>query len=153
LAKSHTLTVVNGSGEVTRKVDPTERLLVRAGRNLTSWQVTELERFSIEPREMDEQAVAYIATERGGRYEVLPRGSTIELGDNCYNVGDLFEFTLAPIPKPREPEPLYEPGTIRVEFLDGSTTQLEKVGRVYDVNPDGTTELLHESELAGVMVA
>jgi len=146
LANTHVLTLVNGNGKESRKLHGTERLLLRTGPNLTSWRVGELERFSLQHGEDGASPFAYIHDKRGARFEVLPPGASVQLGDDRWPVSELFELVLERIPEPVEPEALYpEPGTIRLEFVNGTTQQLEKVARVHAVNPDGTTELLHET--------
>jgi hypothetical protein len=125
MAKTHTLRAVFGGELVERKVDATERLLVKTGGTLESFKIGELAAAEYGTWGDSVQ----ITTDDGrGRFIRLGPGSRLELGEDRFPVAELGSFLLSPIPKPAEPEPAPISRTFLVRFLDGREEVVELAG-------------------------
>jgi len=127
--KRHSVVIENGSGLDERRIDGRERLLLRKGRELRSFKVSELVYFKVHPAFNDEHVVLEMCDARGGTWEQLPRGARIELGDESWAAGDLISFHLQKDPEPVEVTRPYAEGTWLVHHVSGATTHLEGVVR------------------------
>jgi hypothetical protein len=133
--KSHNITVSARGEVVERKVDGTERFILKSGSDLRSWKVQELTHVSVEPGYDDEQVAALVCDQRGGMYHHLRRGATITLGEDSWTAADIESLVLGPIPARDEaPPPPYEPGTWTVHHNDGTAQLLYGVVRFEDMS-------------------
>ena len=105
MSKTHTLVATSGGETLERKVDSQERFIVKVGVDLRSWPVRELERVEIAEGYPDEHTPLLVQTQAGGSYMPLVRGARIAFGSDEWDVSQVVSFMLAPIPKPKPPEP------------------------------------------------
>jgi len=99
MAKTHTLVAVAAGGDVQRKVDGAERVIIKTGRTLESFKVGELDSLTIEPVL---ERMLVIGRDGRGRYQPLWPGSRVDVGEDRWPVAELASFVLTLIPKPVE---------------------------------------------------
>ena len=144
MAKTHTLTAVAAGGDVQRKVDGAERVIVKTGKTLESFKVGELDSLTIEPVL---ERMCVIDRDGRGRYQPLWPGSRVDVGEDRWPVAELASFRLELIPKPVEaPTPLPSP-FVEVTYLPDSVGHVRPPeivelaggmlsGVVYDLGPE-----------------
>jgi len=108
MAKSHTLSVQTPEGKHQRQVNGTVRVILRAGGNLESFPLGELERLYFE-RGYDGGG-KFCVISRGGRgaWRHVNATARIEVDEDTFLVGELGSFDLCVIP-PKAAEPLPPP--------------------------------------------
>ena len=139
MAKTHQLVVRDADGERERKVDHAARLLLKAGPDLLSWKVSELESVVFEPGYEGGGAVCFVPKVGGGYWRRVAGTARLELGDERWQISDLAAFVLTRTPKPVE-APAPPSRVFRIRYLDGREEVLEVAGgqvkgRIYDLTP------------------
>jgi hypothetical protein len=117
MAKTHVLRVVTADGIVERKVDGTERLILKAGGAMTSYPVKELSSVLVDELGGEGGRVLVVDANGRGRYAHVAASARFELGEDRWQVSALMAFRLALIPPKQEEPPA--PRVVRVSFEDG----------------------------------
>jgi hypothetical protein len=115
---THTLEVVAGAGagDMSRKVQGTERVVLANGHGLESWKLDELNAL-----ELDEHVGTLLIIKDGfGEDRRIPSTGRIEVGADAWPLASVSSFVLREIPKPKEAEPPPVIGTrVWIAYADG----------------------------------